>query len=49
MFTLNSKITITDPTGTNYLEFPFVIEAIIKSLMLRHRRLIEALVWKFPA
>jgi len=27
---MSSNITITDPTGTNYLEFPFVIEVKIK-------------------
>lgn len=30
MLILNSNITITDPTGTKYLEFPFVIECKIK-------------------
>jgi len=30
MYILSSNITITDPTGTKYLEFPFVIECKIK-------------------
>jgi len=30
VFKLTSNITITDPTGTNYLQFPFVAEVKIK-------------------